>query len=281
MRKITAILLLTALVSLAVWSCSQGEKKITLRFKYEPGLTLTYHQVSNYTEKVMIADSVIGSGTHGYEVDIKQEVKRLLNDTTAEILETDVFHIVGPSKEDSTKIDTVDTERQITLTVMNNGKFVNFDMAGSTDAGRKAYLRNFYEQGSPVFPSGEKAPGYSWTQTTKVVLPEETAEASTTYRIKSLVREAGYDCAVIEFDGNLILPRSYTEGDSVVHTGIERLKTNGVIYFAYREGFLLEQRDKWQLEADLRSVHKNGAVKERRVFTDFDVVYRLVKRETP
>jgi hypothetical protein len=37
------------------------------------------------------------------------------------------------------------------------------------------------ETGQPVFPTGELAQGYSWTQSTKVILPDGPIEASTTY----------------------------------------------------------------------------------------------------
>ena len=278
MHRITAILTI-GLVCLLAGSCSQGEKKISLRFRYTPGMKLSYEQLSKRNGKVMERDSVVKLDTMSYHVAISQEVLRFIDDSTAEILEHDEFKFVRPSSKDSVgKPDTVSENQEVTLQMLANGKIVNFKFADNSNLSQISYIKNYYEQGLPIFPSGERAPGYNWTQTTKVVLPDESMEASTTFMIKSLVREGGYDCALIEYEGNMLIPVEPDPSDSTKRSGVDRIKTTGVLYFAYTEGFVVEQKENWKIDGD-RTQLKGGKMVAYKIMTDYDVDYRLVKVE--
>lgn len=277
MKRTTAILLL-CLISLLLMKCSQGEKRIVLRFKYEPGMTLTYEQTTKEIVVVTEADSVIKDYTHTYFMTIEQRVERFIDDSTVELFERDAWQFERPNKEDSTKIDTVTEERELTLQVLPSGKVTNVEFADKDNITVITYIKNYYEQGMPIFPSGELSAGYSWTQTTKVVLPDESMEASTTYRVKSLVREAGYDCAVIEYQGNMVIPIEPHPDDTTRRSGIDRIQTDGMIYFAYREGMVVRQREQWMVDGDRQKLSK-GEMLRHRVATELDVDFKLVKRE--
>ncbi len=276
MHRVTAILTI-GLVCLLAGSCTQGERKISLKFRYKPGMKLTYDQLSKRNTSVIEHDSVTRMDTMSYRVGIDQEVLRFVDDSTAEILETDIFKYVKPKPKDSAgPPDSVTENQQVTLQMLPNGKIVNFKFADDSNMPRIAYIKNYYEQGIPIFPSGQRAPGYSWTQTTKVVLPDESMEASTTFLIKSLVRENGYDCAVIQYEGNMLIPVVADPADTTKRSGVDHIKTSGVLYFAYTEGFVVEQKEKWKIDGD-RSQIRKGKTVNFKVKTDYDVDYRLVK----
>jgi hypothetical protein len=145
--------------------------------------------------------------------------------------------------------------------------------AGHSQAPIK-YLKNYYEQGLPVFPWYEVSPGYSWTQTTKVILPQETMEAVMNYRVASLAREIGYDCAVIESDGEMIIPVEPSEDGSSQASGYDRIKTTGVLYFAYKDGIVVRQREQWSIDR-VRPKTFGGATREYREAVELNIEYIL------
>ncbi|MEW6412321.1 MAG: hypothetical protein AB1483_07585 [Candidatus Zixiibacteriota bacterium] len=275
MKKITAILLMSA-AALLIGSCSQGEKRISLRFKFEPGMKLQYEQTSKVREKVLEADSIIYEHAEEYKVDIEQEFVKFVDDTAAQVSEHAIWHFMRPSKEDSTKMEPYQTERTTFMTVLPNGKIVEVEFVDLKEQSRIKYIKNYYEQGLPVFPSGEKPVGYNWTQTTKVVLPNESMEASTTFLIKSLVRESGYDCALIEYEGNLVIPVEPAAKDSTMRSGLDKIKSKGHMYFAYKEGLVVLQKETWKVDGD-RSRLKDGKMVNFKVDVENEAVYALKK----
>jgi len=277
LKKITAIVFIF-FVPLTLNFCSPGNKKITLRFKYNPGLHLTYKQISKRTVKILKGDSIIKKDSHSYTMKIQQEVQRFLDDSTAEVLEQDSWQTIEPNKKDSSLIDTVQNIRKLILQVLPNGKVINFKFVNDDDITLANYIKNYYEQGLPVFPVGEKLPGYSWTQSTRIMLPGKNLEASTTYTIKSLVREAGYDCAVIEYQGNMLIPIEPAPNDSTRRSGIDRIKTNGLLYFAYKEGIVISQQEHWVIDGD-RNKTLNGKTEHYKLAMNYDIDYTLIKKE--
>ena len=274
MKKITALTLVILL--LVILSCSQGDKKIILAYKFTPGLSLQYEQVSKSSTKIFRADSLIKNYQTTYTVDITQNIKSV-TDNVAEILETDTWYYEKITEEDSTKTDTVNYTREMTILVEPNGRIVDFNYGKDIKPSSASYMKNYHEQGMPVFPSGEHAPGYSWTQQTTVVIPDETMGASTTYKIKSLAREGGYDCAVIEYEGNLVIPIETNPDDSTQRKGIDRVETSGIIYFAYKEGFVVLQRERWVLDGD-REKTIEGKIEKTKIASETDIDYTLRSR---
>lgn len=278
MRKITALIVTIALITMIVGSCMQGEQRIGLRFKYEPGLVLTYKQIANRSYQVIEADSIVKKDAIQYDIDVEMEFIRFVDDTTYEIAERGEWEYTVPSKEDSTKMETMTRTSETILRTLSNGKIVGADFEQKKNDNEIAYVTNYYEQGMPVFPSGEKPIGYSWTQTTKVVMPTETMEASTTYHLKSEVRHAGYDCAVIEYEGNMILPIEPNPEDSLPRSGLDRVKTNGIMYFAHKEGMIVEQKERWEIDGDRRKL-KGDKATDFKVLVQYNTTFTLTNRE--
>jgi hypothetical protein len=277
LRRLTAIIITPFVAAVFLTGCTQGEKKIMLRYKFEPGLKLSYEQVSKRRTRVTQADSTIKESSMTFEMKIEQLVERIFSDSTAEIAEVSAWTVERPSKEDFSVTETVEESRELVLQVRPNGKVLEVKFRHDENYSHIRYMRNYYEQGMPVFPSHEVSPGHTWTQTTKVVLPEEPMEASMTYKVLSLVREAGYDCAVIEYGGDLIIPLEPNPQDSVPSSGLDRIRTTGFLYFAYKEGMIVLQREQWLIDRYRRKTH-DGKTKEYKEAVELDIDYMLKER---
>jgi hypothetical protein len=275
LKKLTAAVLVLMIATL--FGCSQGDKTVTLTFKFTPGQVLKYEQNSRRSFKVWEADSLVDQGQTDYLVEVTDEVLEIDDEGIADVRENAVWSYTMPNKEDSDKIDSVRFEREMVIRLRSNGKLEDIEAGPEIKAASIAYIKNYYKQGMPTFPSGEHAPGYSWTQSTSVVTNEETVEASTSYKIKSIAREAGYDCAVIEFEGNLVIPIQPNPSDSVLRSGVDKVTTTGVMYFAYREGIVVSQRERWVIDGDRETI-REGKTKKSRIEAEIDVDFQLKSR---
>ncbi|MCK4607331.1 MAG: hypothetical protein KAU35_08560 [candidate division Zixibacteria bacterium] len=275
--KTLAAIITIALTAVLIFSCTGGEKKISLRFKYEPGMTLGYEQTTKRTWKAVAGDSVMEEGHRTYSVELRASVIDLSKDGIAELLDSTTWTYTAPGKEDSTALDTVESLQVTRTFVKPNGRISDVIYPSDKDVSSITWLKNYYEQGMPVFPPGELSPGYSWTQTTRVLLPDETMNALTTYKVKSLAREAGYDCAVIEFTGNMIIPvepGKEKDGDCI-RRGHDQIDVTGVSYFAYKEGIVVLERHNWELAGHREKVCK-GETTEYLVMSQSQIEFRLV-----
>ena len=279
MKNLTTALI-AILVACFVLQCTQGEKKISLRFKYEPGMTMTYQQTTKNNWKATAGDSLLEESSVIYKVAMSSYVLAVADDSTAKLLDSTTWSWTACSKEDSTKSETVEKTRIMTLFVQPNGRITDVTFSSEKEAASVTWLKNYFEQGMPVFPSGEFSVGDTWTQTTKVLLPDETMDASTTYRIKSLVREAGYDCAVIEYDGNMIIPVEPSMKDGCEHLGFDDINIKGLTYFAFKEGIVILERQNWTAKGH-REKTCNGKTEKYLVTSQSDIDYRLTSFSRP
>ena len=271
---------LTALVCIILIGCVQGDKRITLRLKYQPGMKLVYDQTTKSSWKVTAGDSLIEESSNAYSADIIFHIVSMSDDSTAEVLDSSTWSYQVPSKADSTQMETVEHTRVSTLFVQPDGRYTDLVFSPDEKLSSVTRLKSYFEQGMPVFPSGELTPGYSWTQTTKVMLPDETMDASTTYRIKSLAREAGYDCAVIEYEGNMIIPVVATEEKGCLRKGYDKITISGVTYFAYKEGIVVLERQNWLTQGH-REKTCEGKTDHYLVTTKSDLEFALAAFERP
>ena len=279
MKKITAILILV-IAGLILATCEQGDKKVRLRIKYKPEMKLTYEQLAKGNVLVRAGDSVVRDRVNEITTSLELYVRRIVDDSTAEVVQNMSYRYKSFDRIDSTQTDTVEQGHEMILYIAPNGRVVDLEFTSEEAQSSTAYLKNFYDQGMPVFPSGEISQGYNWTQTYKVILEDEEMEASTTYEIKSFAREHGYDCAVIAYDGNLILPIEGCPKDSTLRHGIDRVSATGLMYFAYKEGFVIFQRERWLLDGDRHKV-VDGKPTVYNVTVEYDVVFSLKELHRP
>lgn len=277
------ILTLAALAGmLCLTHCSSGEKKIQLRYKYVPGEKITYQQNSKRAIEVYIDDTLSTKYSKSVVLvtAVEYEVRSVDENKTATIFERSVWSGIERNLEDSARVDTIEYISERIQRVRMNGKLEHIDFGEDESVTSATYVRSYYDQGSPVFPSMEVSPGYTWTQNTKVILPDETYEASTTYLVKTLVREAGYDCALIRFDGTLILPIEINPEDSTRRHGLDRVTVTGTMYFAYKEGIVISVQEHWKVDGD-RQMIKEGKDISYRISVDIDSDFVLKEFSRP
>jgi hypothetical protein len=277
LRRFAGLVGLAFVLSLTI-GCTVGEKRVKLRFKYEPGQVLDYLQTNKTNIVYESKDSVLEKKSRSYDMRVVLEVDEVADDGSARVKEIVDWPEIVKNKKDTTLLDTVKRTREVIIEVLPDGKIVDMEFESEMNAGSVDWLKKYYEQAMPVFPASDAFAGFHWTQTSKVVLPDETVEASITFKLTSFVRESGYDCAVIEYDGNLIIPWGPMPDDTTHRSGVDRIATDGVMYFAYKEGFVVLQRERYILEGD-REQLKKGELFESRVTAETDLEYALVRRK--
>lgn len=273
MPRFTAALA-AGLVLLAAIGCSNKEQTVNLKFKYEPGMRLAYEQVTKSNMRTIMGDSVIDQSTHTYHVDIVVNVLASDDDGTARLLDSSKWWWVAPAKTDPAAVDTMRKTMVTEISIEPNGRATDIRIPDA-DESTATWIKNYYEQVMPIFPSGEVPVGFSWSQSTRVLMPDENMDATTNYRIKSLVKERGYNCAVIEYDGNLIIPVQPRTRDTCTYSGWDKIDMRGVTYFAHTEGVIVSERQNWTMEGHRTAVCDGGDEKQYIVQTESTVDYDL------
>lgn len=240
------IIVMTAVLGLG---CSQGERKVRLRFNYQPGLELTYRQTSKKHVRLLVGDSLIDQYTTRATGTITQLVGKVSPDGSASVRELSIWEthpLNGWPAADGLDNDSTEYE----IAVRPDGKITDIKAVSGRDEEALDYIRNYYRQGGPVFPDGELSPGHTWTQKTIVMLSDDSLAATTTYRITALARESGYECAVIEYSGNMVIPAKTDSQGSSDSTEFDHITSSGLIYFAYNEGLVVLQREHWTVHGE-------------------------------
>jgi len=280
LKKTITAFLTVGCILVALFACDQGEKRVSLQFKFKPDTRLFYKEISKGTAKVTEDSSVTSDRYAELEWTLEWYVRRLLKDSTAEIVETRTYRYTTLEK-DSSKSDTMAHTDDMTMYMKPNGKIVDLEPALTRES-KLSYLKSYIEQGQPVFPQGELAQGYSWTQSTKVILPDGPIEASTTYEIKSFARERGYDCVVIAYDGNMAIPlEPMKEENYDLISGVDRITSKGHLYFAYKEGMIVVQMERWLLDGERVGIKEGADTVNTRIQIEYDVDHWLAGVEKP
>jgi hypothetical protein len=300
MKRLTVILLTLATiltVVLALGSCDQGGKRVTIRYKFQPDMKMLYKQITR--GMIMIRDVDQDKLTHSESAEttmnIEYFVRRLLDDSTAEIIDSKTTTSRWTNRLDSTGTDSVETKTktspQVVKYIKPNGRLVDMEYASDTAHGSLDYSKEYYKQGFPVFPDGPVGQGHSWTQSTTVVLPDGPMEAQTTYIIKSFARERGYDCVIIEYDGVSIIPLpEYEKEDYLLIAGVDNIRSKGHMYFAYKEGIVVMLKERWLMDSDRTKLIKQadtvmgyqpGDTVQLNIAIEYDVDYYLQGLEMP
>ncbi|MBD3401788.1 hypothetical protein GF420_02750 [candidate division GN15 bacterium] len=275
--KRVAMLLTVLAVSLTIaWvsGCSQQKKSVLLRLKYEPGQTRVFEIDRKHHWMYLENDTVTREGTYEIDITAEETTRRILEEGTAEVVQTTTRHIYEPNEEDSSLIDTVTTTRSITLYLRPDGRLVDLEF-GNIESMDTAYIRQFYEQASTVFPQTPVEQGKTWSHSTHVMLNGENVEAVTTYELKSFARERGYDCAVISYEGELLLPISAKPADTTKRGGLDEIDVSGMMYFAYTEGVSVSVRERWLINSE-RTMLKDGEWTTARTKIEVDAEQQLV-----
>jgi len=271
------------LVLFCAYSCNQGTKKVVLKYKHKAGYEMIYETTVKSSLKLIEADTVFKAYSSDVKYRISNVVKRVLEDSTYEVYSTSTKLSEVVTTKDSTfqKGEKKAWERIVYF--KPNGKTIDVEFPEPIDSAWAEYIRESYKQGLPVFPDGDVFVGYSWAQTTKVLIDEESSLSSTTYTIKSFAREKGYDCVVVEYEGNMVIPiKPYAvEKSKELREGVDRMDMKGVLYFAYKEGVVVSFRENWKLNGNRKVTKEDGEITGYTVKMEGDYNEILIDRIKP
>lgn len=280
MTRFTAILTIIALTIIV--SCTNQDPAITLRFATDLGLRQIHKQQSSQSWYVIEADTIKDKGGG---IDQFISIENLISfstDSIIETIDTTIAFRVVPSKSEDKKLDTVKIYNTTAYKIKPNGEFVDIWFCDERDSTNEAWLKEYYHQGWPRFPKQPIRVGHKWAHSTPVQLADEKIEATTNFELISLVNESGYDCALIKYKGNLVIPVSAKPDDPSREASVDRIEVSGVMYFAYKKGVVVLTRDHWSSEARRQSSCKDtGQPVNMTVIRDRDVEYRLTELQLP
>ncbi|MBU0982332.1 MAG: hypothetical protein KKA42_00560 [candidate division Zixibacteria bacterium] len=282
-KTLTPVAILLLVAALLGAGCDVADKRVEIRFKFKPGMNLHYTELSRGSYKVFYGDSLAQDMSNEITKDLLWAVDSLRDDSAARITESMTYRVQSVSNLDTAITDSTRERKELILYIMPNGKITDVDF-GSEPATR--YVKSYLDQGLPVFPAGAHGQGYQWTQTTAVQLAEGPVEATTTFEIKSFAREQGYDCVIIGYRANMVLPieasrEEMPPKEQVNRTyeflgGRDNITSTGHIYFAYTEGHVVRQKERWILDGNRNYlVLKTGDTSATRIAVEYDVDYQL------
>ncbi len=255
-RLINRLLIVIALV-VVLSGCGEQTKKVRLAFKFPADKVYHYTYDSKSSAVVNENGETTITDERSGRILYSQEVTKTIDSNISRLL----FSYTRADEEEKEQV------KWTTGCIMaTDGKIIEFFPDSNLSDESFKYYRRLFEQTAPIYPHELVPEGYSWTNSYKVLLDEGMTEATTSYKIKAFVREAGYDCAVIEYKGNIVIPLgSNPMGDgSVTVKGVDRIEVEGVSYFSYTEGIMIRQ------EEDSHLV-REGTQKKNKKTTSFKI----------
>jgi hypothetical protein len=250
-RKFIIFVVIITLTGLVLASCGVEKKEIRLAFKYQSGQKRQYTNTIKASSQLDESGKLVKTSEVSYKSTINEEVLGIPDSGGARIRLTNIIDDITSPKSDSAKIDPSAVKWIIEYLMTSNGRIADIYPQDSTSRNITGFYKNYYEQALPVFPDRPVSEGYSWSQTVKVIIQKEgTTKAETNYEVRSFVREAGYNCAVIEYKGNLILPFQNTGQDGSLAIGLEKITSSGVIYFGYEAGLIVRQEEAYDIQSE-------------------------------
>jgi len=277
LKPTTAIFSLSLLAALCI-SCSTGEKAVTLRLKSEPGTKTYFTTTFKGSAKGIEGDSITFDRSNELTILTEETTRRIVDDSVAEILQTNFYKQRTVNHKDSSVIDTSFQGEELIISLSPRGKLIDIEYASPEEKGDLTYMKNFIDQAWPVFPAEEVTVGQTWTQTSKIVHEDIPLQTSTMYRVTAFVREQGYDCVVIEYEGRLVIPIQPDPAKKDFISGVNRITLTGVCYHSYTEGVFVLQREKRVIDGD-RRMYRDGIAVSSKTKAEYDVELVLTKRE--
>ncbi len=265
---------LACLVLSCVLGCGTSTPTYKLQFKYTPGSVYSYQQVSKGTVVARERDSVTTDRETAVTSNINFTVRRVVDDTTWEIQQKteSVYHT--KNRIDSTESDTTTSSPDLMIYIAPSGRIVDCEYAEKESGDNAAYMREYFRQGTPVFPDQPVPIGYSWTQSYDVTVNGSPMQVATTYTIGPCETKQGKDCVALAYSGKMVIPFEASPSDSLKRHGVDRLSNDGVMYHSVKEGMTVAQTERWVLEGE-RFKQKGDTEIPYTVHADYQVTYDL------
>ena len=275
MKKSLTLAGVSCLVFLAVLSCGTSTPTYRLQYKYSPGSVFSYQQVSKGTILSKEHDSIATNRENTVTSTITYTVRRVVDDTTWEIQQKMESSYHSLNLMDSTETDTTQTSPDMTIYIAPSGRIVDLEYATvKSGADNMAYMKEYFRQGTPVFPDAAVPVGYTWTQTYEVTVNGAPLQVSTDYTIKGVEEKQGYKCVALGYSGKMVIPFDAMPDDSTKRHGVDRLSNEGTMYHAVKDGITVAQTERWVLEGDREKI-KGGTEMSYTVHADYQVTYDL------
>jgi len=278
-RQLFTCLFTTLLAGALLFQCTTEKKEVRLRLKFPPQQVLYWNVDYKKHTSVYEDDSLVVNEDKNMSHVSREEVVEIIDSVKARLKLTSFYEYEKPDKDDSTKKVKV-TDTSIVFYVQDD-RGVNHDLTleGKNDSALVEYNLRLYEQLAPRYPDQPISAGYTWSNSVKVMLKNgEINDATTTYRFKAFVREAGYDCAVVEFKGNTIVPYNHTYECGAQDIRIDRRQYEGAFYLAYREGIIIRDEERYTFEAEGMRI-KEGRQIDLKIKSEGSYSYYLTKAE--
>jgi hypothetical protein len=275
-------LLMLSMICLSVSGCSERQaKEVLLEFKQQPNEQYIYH----------VADSVEWEFE---DVDQKRYTFQHLQDQKSEMVVesldsalvrslTMMFVITKDTLLNPPDFvarrrnkSQVGREFGFVLRMRKNGEIVKV----VTEDPKVAFeFDRSYKPSQPVFPDHAIAPGYAWAQNFSVEVPHsKPTVAKTEYRLNSFTRIDRFDCAVIDFKGALEYEDTYKPPEDkpaefLLRKYRSRLTSEGRLFFAYREGFMVKRTNLITSTVRTTTYKKDNTEQQSQsVFKDYELI---------
>ncbi|MBN2227520.1 MAG: hypothetical protein JW763_09160 [candidate division Zixibacteria bacterium] len=232
------------LILFLIGGCLPETGPVRLALKFADGQNLTWSIQSKALIREFENDSLVAYTESTERSFATEQVLAILEDSSARIRRTNYY----PSPDDNNPLYLTDSNVvswSAEYTQSTGGQIRDYMPQDTVNAEILAYYQKIYDQVAPNYPDRPVTPGYSWSQSVRVALPDgRVTTAATRYKVRSFARVLGYDCAVIESQGTVLLPFAGTDqnaGSSI--SGQSQKDISGITYFAYKDGFIVRYEE--------------------------------------
>jgi len=273
--------LLICFLMLLVSACGERQKEVLLEFKQQPNEKYVYH----------VADSVEwefdGVDQKRYTLQHLQDQKSemviealdsmLVRTLTMSFVVTQDTLLNAPDFVlQRRRKSQVGREFGFVLRMCKNGEIVKV----VTEDPKLAFeFDRSYKPSQPVFPDHAIAPGYKWAQNFPVEVPEgKPTVATTEYRLNSFVKIDRFDCAVIDFKGELEFedtykPSAVKPAEFMLRKYRSKVTSEGQIFFAYAQGLMVKKTNLISSTIQTTTYNKDNTERQSlSIYKDYEII---------
>ena len=279
MGRLPLYIIIVLFLSALLFHCGTEKDDVLLRLKFKENQKVSWKADVKRMTKIYEDDSLVyNKELHSVSKAI-EEVIEVIDSAASRIRLTEFYEHTKPDERDSTTEATVVDSYVVEYVQNDRGVTLEFQFVDKYGPELSEYYQKLNEQMAPRYPDVPVQKGYSWSNSIKVMLQDnEVRNATSTFRVRDFVREAGYDCAVIEFEGNAIVPyKGKREEEDVTEIRVDKIFNEGVFYLAYREGIIIRHEYKFEFNGEGVKI-KDGKEINLRVLkkgTDSYIVSRI------
>jgi hypothetical protein len=249
---VTGLFVWLLLLFLFIFGCSErhASKRILLEFKQQPGETYIYRIADDVEWEIDNKDGTRYAYHHRQEQKSEMRIEAIdsaaVRSLMMSFLVTKDTTINAPEFAQREKRKPIVGKRfEYQLRMRRNGEIIAVE---SDDPRVTFFFDRSYKPSQPVFPDRAILPGYVWKQNFQIDVPRGNPTVATTeYRFNGFAKVDQFDCAVIDFKGELEFTESFessaakSSGKFVVKKYHTQMTSEGRIFFAYREGFMVKK----------------------------------------